>query len=88
MSVITANLPDRPKALRYSLTDVCVLLSMSMSALRLMVGEGEFTEIRDKPARKGVPVYLPADEVEAMGSGGIEALRSLRAKKTRQKAKP
>ncbi len=86
--------PQETKPLRYSLTTAAKVLDISKRTLRaLAVDQGEFTVIRDRASigakvgfqGKAPKIYLLVDEVEAHGTGGLEALRAFRAKQGRAK---
>lgn len=58
-------------------------MRVSIETLRRLVSAGEMTRLRKTPGRNAA-IYVPRDEVNAYVSGGLDAVRCLRAGKLNQ----
>lgn len=78
----------KPKNERITLSDAAKTLGYSTEYFRFKIKKEDiFTPVRDRPAARGVKVFLLRDEVELALTKGFEAVQAYRRKKGRIKTK-
>lgn len=74
--------PDQ--SVRVSREELALKLRCDLKTLDILLDEGKFTTIRDRPPRQGVRVFIPRDEADYAELYGVEALQEYRRRKARR----